>query len=341
MKIFPRDTTICFLSFFLLSFFYSFEGFGQSPLKSRPPRYGALSVTDGQLTDSRGKPVALHGVSLGWHNWWPRFYNTDALKHLHKSWKCHVIRAAIGIEPQGALLTHRAKADSCLNTVIASAIQNGYYVIVDWHSHQRHLEEAREFFSEISRQYGHYPHIIYEIFNEPTDDSWSEVKSYAEEIIRTIRTHDPDNLILVGSPHWDQDIHLVADDPITGPEAENILYTVHFYAATHGEFLRERVRYALGKSLPLFVSECAGMEASGDGPINYEEWNAWEQFMYDHQLSWVVWSIADKDETCSMLTPSASSEGPWDESVLKPWGKFVKTRLQQGGKPVLRSKEGR
>ena len=305
-----------------------------APLKSRPPRYGALSVTDGRLTGSDGQPAVLHGVSLGWHNWWPRFYNEKALKNLHKKWKCDIVRAAIGIEPDGGLLNDPEKAEACLETAIRTAIRNGFYIIADWHSHKRHPEEARAFFDEISRKYGHYPHLIYEIFNEPTDDSWPEVKAYAEEIVRTIRANDPDNLVLVGSPHWDQDFHLAADDPLTGPEAGNVLYTVHFYAADHGEYLRERVRYALGRKLPLFVSECAAMEASGDGRLDYAEWKAWEELLSENGMGWVAWSVSDKDETCSMLTPAASSEGPWNDDALQPWGQFVKKRLQALRQPA-------
>jgi endoglucanase len=83
------------------------------------------------------------------------------------------------------------------------------------------------------------------------NDPWSVIKDYSVEVIRTIRQNDPDNIILVGSPHWDQDIHLVADDPITG--FDNLMYTLHFYAATHAQSLRDRGNYALKKAIPLFV----------------------------------------------------------------------------------------
>jgi endoglucanase len=35
-------------------------------------------------------------------------------------------------------------------------------------------------------------------------------KIYSEEIIKVIRKNDPDNIILIGSPSWDQDVHLPA-----------------------------------------------------------------------------------------------------------------------------------
>jgi endoglucanase len=80
----------------------------------------------------------------------------------------------------------------------------------------------------------------------------------------------------------------------------------------------------LGKGIPLFDSESAGMEASGNGNIDYNEWNIWIDWMKTNKISWITWSIADKNETCSMVYPSASSEGNWKESDLKESG--IKTR---------------
>ena len=179
----------------------------------------------------------------------------------------------------------------------------------------------------MATRYKGVPNVIYEIFNEPVEDSWEAVKAYSEEVIKAIRTVEPDAVILVGCPHWDQDIHLAADDPIKGQK--NLMYTLHFYAATHGQWLRDRADYALGKGLPLFVSECAGMEASGDGPINPEEWGRWVDWMDQRAISWAAWSISDKDETCSMLLPKASSEGHWQEDDVKEWGHIVRAELKK------------
>ncbi len=102
------------------------------------------------------------------------------------------------------------------------------------------------------------------------------------------------------------------------------MYTVHFYAATHKQQLRDRCNYALGKGIPIFISEPAGMSASGDGPINYEEWNRWIDWAEINKISWVTWSVSDKDETCSVLLPSADSSGNWQKRDLKESG--IKTR---------------
>lgn len=83
------------------------------------------------------------------------------------------------------------------------------------------------------------------------------------------------------------------------------MYTLHFYAATHKQELRDRATAAWEQGIPIFVSECAGMECTGDGPLDIEEWTRWVEWMEAHKISWVNWSISDKNETCSMLLPRA------------------------------------
>jgi endoglucanase len=285
-------------------------------------KHGQLKVSGTQLSDQAGQPIALHGVSFGWHNWWPRFYTAGAVDWLYRDWNCSVVRAAMGVEPDKGYIKDPAGSIQSVKAVVDAAIKAGIYVIIDWHSHNINLAEAKIFFREMATAYGRYPNIIYELFNEPDRESWKEVKEYSVELIKLIRGIDPDNLILVGSPHWDQDIQLPADDPITG--YENLMYTMHFYAGTHKQWLRDRTDAAIAKGLPVFISESAGMEASGNGPINQAEWQQWINWMDAKKLSWLTWSVSDKDETCSMLQTTAASTGNWDIKDLKESG--IRTR---------------
>ncbi len=290
--------------------------------------HGQLSVLGTQLVDKENNPVVLRGMSFGWHSMWPRFYNEKAVSWLKKDFNCNVVRAAMGIEiGEWAYLKEPQFSKEKIEAVVNGAIKSDIYVIIDWHSHNINLEEAKAFFAEMSKKYGKYPNIIYEVFNEPDYESWSEVKAYAEEVIKVIRANDPKNIILVGSSHWDQDVNLPAEDPIRG--YDNIMYTMHFYAATHGKELRDRTDDAIKSGLPIFVSESAGMEASGDGPLNLKAWQEYIDWMESKKLSWITWSVSDKDETCSILKKSAKSEGKWKVEDLKESGIKVREFLRK------------
>ena len=150
-------------------------------------------------------------------------------------------------------------------------------------------------------------------------DSWEDLKAYAESLISTITSIDGSHpLILMGCPRWDQAIELPAADPITS--YDNVMYTMHFYAGTHKQWLRDATDAAMAAGLPVFISECAAMTASGDGPLDMESWKEWSDWAAARGLNIVLWSFSDKDESCSMLKPEASSEGPWPDEVIKPWG---------------------
>lgn len=301
-------------------------GMAQTPVK----KYGQLQVRGSQLCDQNGQPVVLRGVSLGWHNLWPRFYNKGTVDELTDKWHASVIRAAMGVKIEDNYLENPTFALQCMTPVIEEAIKDGVYVIIDWHAHDMYTDKAAEFFGKMSAKYGKYPNVIYELFNEPVEDSWESLKQYATTVIKAIRANDPDNIILMGCPHWDQDIDKVAASPIEG--VSNVMYTVHFYAATHKQYLRDRMQKAVEGGLPVFVSECAGMEASGDGPLNEEEYDKWIDLMERLKISWVNWSLSDKNETCSMLLPRAKADGNWTDDVIKPWGKLVRKTLMKYNK---------
>ena len=300
-----------------------------------------LHVEGTQLCYPDGSPAVFKGVSFGWSNLWPRFYTAETLKYIHENWGANIFRAAIGVDD--LIDDHTGLSDTkklyegfrsnpeegyrCLYAVVDAAIDCGCYIIVDWHSHVMHTEDALAFFKTVSSRYAGVPNVIYELYNEPVEDSWDSLKEYSKTLIAAIRANSPDALILVGNPHWDQDIHLAAAEPIT--EYDNLMYTMHFYAATHKDDLRNRTEAAIEAGLPVFISECAAMECTGDGPLDYQSWKEWTDMAARHGVSIVVWSLSDKNESCSMMLPEASSNGPWTEDVTREWGKAVKKWLSE------------
>lgn len=321
---------ILFITLFSMISLFSYS---KDPVK----QWGQLQVKGNQLCSQTGDPIVLRGVSYGWHNLWPRFYNKQSVKWLKKDWKCTVLRAAMGTVIEDNHIENPEFALKCMNKVIKAAIKNDLYIIIDWHTYYPQKKEAKAFFSMMAQKYGKYPHIIYEIYNEPMEDSWESVKEYATDIISEIRKYDPDNIILVGSPHWDQDLHLVAESPLEG--FNNIMYTLHFYAATHKQELRDRAEAAWEKGIPIFVSECAGMECTGDGPLDIPEWIRWVEWLESKKISWVNWSISDKNETCSMILPRANKNGGWDESLIKPAGRQSRKFIRQYNSHIYKNKE--
>lgn len=303
----------------------SATGFAGSPVET----HGHLKVEGTALADEHGNPVQLKGVSMGWHCLWPRFYNQSTVERLAKDWGAQVVRCAVGVDLTDISLDKRPSlAYAAVDSIVAGAVANGIYAIIDFHSHANNLALAKDFFGKVTRKYGHLPNLIYEIWNEPTEVEWAETKAYAEELLPIIRKNAPHAVVIVPTPRWDQDVDKAAADPIKTDK--NIMYSIHYYAATHTGWLRDRAQAAVDKGLPLFMAECAAMEHTGDGPIDPESWKEWMKLADKNNISWVAWSVSDKFETCSMLHPTASSFGmEWKDSDLKPWARLVKESLKR------------
>jgi len=296
--------------------------------------YGQLRVDGNKIVDKNGAPILLRGMSLFWSQWMGKYYNYDCVKWLRDDWKCTVVRIALGIEPDGYL----ANPDSELvkaRTVIDACRNLGIYVIIDWHDHNAHTRTAlaTAFFRNIALSYGHTPNVIYEIFNEPTQISWNDdIKPYAETVIQNIRSIDPDNLIIVGTPTWSQDVDIASMNQLL---YDNVAYSLHFYAATHKQFLRNKATIALNNGAALFVSEFGTCESSGSGILDSSEVENWLDFLENNSISWCNWSIADKNETSAALKSGANPKGGWSLSALTASGFFIRWKIQSSNDTIF------
>lgn len=315
-----KSIILCFV-FFMLS----------SALIAREPitpveKYGQLRIEGSQIIGENNQVVQLAGMSFFWSQWIGKYYNASCVDWLVTDWKCSVVRAAMAVAP-GGYSTKPAREQRKVEKVVDAAIKQGIYVVIDFHEHsaENFVEEAKTFFSAMAQKYGSYPNVIYEIYNEPLKVSWSKVvKPYCEEVIKTIRQYDPDNIIVCGTPNWSQSVDDAALDPIEG---SNIAYALHFYAGTHKEWLIEKADKAIEKGLCLFVTEYGTTEANGDGAVYEKEIRMWYDWMDKNHISHCNWSIADKKESSAVLVPGASRKGGWSEKQIKPSGKLVRAEL--------------
>lgn len=296
--------------------------------------YGQLSIRNGKLVDENNVPVQLHGMSLFWSQWIPKYWNEAVINWLADDWEINLIRASMAVDETDGYLTNKQREKEKVETIVDAAIGKGIYVIIDWHSHhaENYQAEAIEFFEQMATQYKDHPNVIYEIYNEPLNISWSGVlKPYAEAVVQAIRAIDSDNIIVVGTPNWSQNVDAVIGNQI---QSENIAYAFHFYASepSHYQNLRNKLEVAAANEIPLFVTEWGVSEASGNGNFNQQWTNEWLTLLDEHKLSWCNWSLADKNETSAALMPGANVNGQWNATELSPSGSFIRN--------LLRTKQG-
>lgn len=295
------------------------------PISGGVSENGRLSVKGTSLCNERGEKIVLRGMSSHGIHWYPQFASKQAIANTAEH-GANLFRVAMYTGEGGYISRPDAVKKQALDAVDA-AIANDMYVIIDWHilsdgNPAAYKEQAKTFFDEVSKVYADEPAVIYEICNEPNGNvSWErDIKPYAEEMIKVIRKNAPDAVILIGSGTWSQDIHTAAANPVSG---KNLMYTCHFYAGTHGKWLRDRIDAALASGLPVFISEWGTSAADGSGGTFLKEAKEWTDFMDSRGLSWANWSLCDKGETSAALKTGTSPNAKWAESDLTESGKFV------------------
>ena len=221
---------------------------------------------------SDGNEVAVQGMSLFWSissDVGSPFWTADIVNGLVQNQNIQIVRAPMGVDEDwgsGNYFSKEGYYQGLMNTVVQAAIDNDIYVIVDYHSHKAsdNLDNARKFFGYMAQKWGGYDNVIFEVFNEPTTQSWGTIKNYADSVVKTIRQFS-DNLILVGSRSWDQYPSDAIGNEVSDPK-KNVAYTFHFYAGSHstGNEGANAVR-AMNSGLSVFVSEWGTADASGGG----------------------------------------------------------------------------
>ncbi len=292
--------------------------------------HGALSVNGTNIIDENGEKFQLKGVSTHGLQWYPQYVNKETFEYMRDNWKINAVRLAMYSDPNVGYNTNLHKI---VENGVEYATDAGLYVIIDWHilsdgNPNTNKVAAINFFKEMAEKYKENNNVIYEICNEPNGDvQWErDIKPYAQDVIKEIREIDEDAIIVVGTPTWSQDVDVVAKSPING--YENIMYTLHFYAATHKDYLRQKLNTALNAGLPIFVTEFGICDASGNGAEDIEEANKWIDYLNSNNISWMCWNLSNKNESSSILKNTEKLSN-WTKEELSEEGKWLLEALKR------------
>lgn len=100
------------------------------------------------------------------------------------------------------------------------------------------------------------------------------------------------------------------------------MYTLHFYAATYKDDLRNTLKAAIDKKLPVFVSEFGICEASGNGNLDIDSANNWIELLEENKISYVLWNLSNKNEACAFPNPDCQKISDFNKNDLSEEGKW-------------------
>lgn len=304
--------------------------------------HGRLSVKGADLVDAKGRKFQLRGISTHGINWdvgYP-YVNKAAFQTLRDDWGANAVRLAMYTSEYNGYCSGGSKA--ALRTQIYKGVQYatelGMYVIIDWHilndgNPMAQVTEARKFFGWMAGKYKNQKNIIYEICNEPNGCSWSTIKKYATQVIKSIRKKDKNAVIVVGTPSWSQlgsdgTHNEVADNPIKG--YKNIMYSLHFYANewSHNRYLPAKLTYARKKGIAVMVTEFGMSAASGGGGISSANTGKWLTRLDKYNISYFCWSLSNKNESCSLLSSKTKKTSRWKTTELSAAGRYIRSKYR-------------
>jgi endoglucanase len=336
---------------------------GWAPEGSPVAKYGRLKVVGAKVQSSiTNTDVQLRGMSFGWTSDQTAesrpadYYNERVVAWLAADWKVSIVRAAMGVSdkngtqpilpPGTPYKGNESWHKGVVQTLVNAAIWQGIYVIIDWHSHgadQTHNgfnepQAAKEFFAEMAGIYKDYPNVLYEIYNEPLDVSWDNIKAYANGVIPVIRAVDANNIIIVGTRFYSQKINEPSSSPVSGT---NIVYTAHFYC-DHSD--GGNIPFTSTTNIPIFVSEFGISRSNGNNTCSqynngisngYPETTTWLDKLDARKVSWVNWQVNNRDESSSILKMYSSAterlrlhRGKWTDNDLTDRGKWMRAKLR-------------
>jgi endoglucanase len=300
--------------------------------------HGKLLVCGTTLCDESGNEVQLRGMSTHGLQWYSQCLNDASLDALAYDWGADIVRLSMYIQEDG-YETDPEGFTQRMHDLIDEVTARGQYVIVDWHmldpgDPNYNLERAETFFAEIAQEHGDQDNIFYEVANEPSGVEWPTIKAYHEAIIPVIRQYDDDGVILLGTPDWSSlglsggsDEQEVIDDQV---DAENIMYTFHFYAASHDEWYLDGLARAADE-IPMFVTEFGTQEYTGDGPNDFAMTQRYLDLMADKGISWVNWNYSDDERSGAVFEPGTCPGGPFTGTGnLKEAGVWIRDAIRAG-----------
>ncbi len=284
--------------------------------------------TDGNLIKTRdGDPVSLRGVSLCSLDWHKPLSMLSDIAVSKTSWPMNVVRLPVQAKEWRMNDPHKYMSQR-IDPAVQICKKAGLYCIIDWHEiapwdDQKKIKTMENFWKIVAPRYAKQPHILYEIFNEPTtpksktEENWIAWRKAAQKWVDDIRKVAPDTLLLIGSPHWSQMTGYAEKHPFNG---KNLVYTAHVYPQYQPKSWDNLFGDA-AKKVPVFVTEWGWTSKPGGFDMLYSNQDDFGEPLraYLDERPYIHWTAWSYDPKCG---PAMLGQDKDD------MGKFVQEWLQ-------------
>ncbi|WP_459191298.1 sugar-binding protein [Halosimplex sp. J119] len=268
-------------------------------------------ATDGKwLVDEDGNEVVLRGLATVEPLWGMNYADQrgadyweslDRLTDESNGWYPSVVRIPCTTEYEK--LGIETYAERFLDPIVEHCADNGVYALIDHHLVKEYESDEtdrlmRTFWETVAPRYADDSHVLYELYNEPTEPAhwgddeaaWSAWKEIAQPWVDLVREHAPETPLVVGSPRWTSLPHMAVEDPFEG---KNLVYAGHIYPdnGQPGEF--DDTYGAPAEDVPVMITEF-GWDATSDSDVDQGTTSGWGDPFFEwlesyENVSWIGW----------------------------------------------------
>jgi aryl-phospho-beta-D-glucosidase BglC (GH1 family) len=316
-----------------------------------------------------GKQFNFHGVSRDSLEWGDSNWNgcggdghfTDADFDHIAAWQVNAVRLPLS---QANWLGRRCSSvnyPALVDAAIAKANARGMYAILDLHWTDVHGQascdsgcgsgeqpmpdsDSVEFWRGVATRYANRPGVMFELYNEPHDVSWScwlsggcqvtastggspwsGPPSYRavgmQTLYDTVRATGAGNLVLVSGLDWAYDLSGVSAGYALS--AQNLVYVTHVYVRWHSTTSDWDPHFgALAARYPVAATELGSTDCSSDRTQSLLQYLDAPGGRTANRISWTIWGWNAPGE-CSQ--PSVISD--WSGTPLDSQGRLIHDTL--------------
>ena len=252
------------------------------------------TVSGNKLIDPNGAQVRIRGMCRPSFEWNAAGEHASASDYalMKNSWGANAVRISLNQDYWLAGSSYATTIDQQITWVT----QLGMGVILDLHWNngaQQNMADRKSitFWSSVAARYKSNAWIMFELYNEPHDVSWSQWlngdSTYAgmQEMYNAVRAAGAENTVIVGGLNWAYDLSGVATNKVTG---YNVAYATHPYDYEGKQLANWATGFGfLASQYPVIMTEfgqyCATNTYVAD-LLNYAEslgihWTAWAWYV--------------------------------------------------------------
>jgi len=297
-------------------------------------------------------PINLNGVSIPDYFWLVEKEKQKIEIVIKTIKKLGFSAVRVPVLP-GHFLFYEDYIEKIIKRIVVLCLKYKLYCILDWHAignplHNQtrlkkyfHLKNNKKIFwysaniktassglDKLSKIFGTYKHVIFEIYNEPCPAEkdipqldllalpWKEWMKIASNLISIVRKNTG-NLILVSSNYWSFNLKSTSENQFN--EYSNIAYSFHCYPFKNNKNWKEMLESM--KEFPVVVTEFGyDADLKSQYKSSYEDYlKPFMDYLRKNNISWIAWCFS------SSWRPRIVAK--WDPFELSDFGKHLIEQL--------------